>query len=308
MKRYTTLNQHYQARYQTRVFKVPLDAHLTCPNRDGTKGFGGCIYFSASGSNADPNHTHKSLYDQYWLHKARLHDKWPNAKTMPYFQSHTNTYAPLKTLKTLFETALELDPINTVGLSIATRPDALEDETVAYLGALNQRVPIQVELGLQSIHETSTRWMRRGHDLACFVDAVERLRAQAIEVVVHIINGLPNETEAMMLETVQFLNTLDIQGIKIHMLHITSDAPLGHLYLNHPWPLLTLEEYVNVTAKQLTHLKKDIVIHRLTGDGMRDVLIAPLWTLKKWEVLNALDAVLETNDWHQGMALTTTTR
>ncbi len=305
MKRYTTLNQHYQSRYHTRVFKVPLDAHLTCPNRDGTKGYGGCIYCSTSGSNADPKHTHKSLYDQYWLHKARLLDKWPKAKTMPYFQSHTNTYAPLDTLKALFETALELDPINTVGLSIATRPDALEDETVAYLGALNQRVPVQVELGLQSIHETSTRWMRRGHDLACFVDALKRLRAHDIEVVVHIINGLPHETEAMMIETVQFLNTLDIQGIKIHMLHITSDAPLGQMYLKNPWPLLTLEDYVNVTAKQLTHLKKDIVIHRLTGDGMRDVLIAPLWTLKKWEVLNALDDVLESNDWHQGMALTT---
>ncbi len=307
MKRYTTLHEHYQKRYNTRVFKVPLDAHLTCPNRDGTKGFGGCIYCSASGSNADPKHTHKSLYDQYWLHKARLHDKWPDAKTIPYFQSHTNTYAPLETLKSLFETALELDPLNTVGLAIATRPDALEDETVTYLGTLNQRMPIQVELGLQSIHTASTLWMNRGHDLACFVDAVERLRAHDIDVVVHIINGLPNESETMMIETAQFLNTLDIQGIKIHMLHITSDAPLGQLYLKNPWPLLSLEDYVHVTAQQLTHLKKDIVIHRLTGDGMRDVLIAPLWTLKKWEVLNALDAVLETNDWHQGKALTTPT-
>lgn len=304
MKRYTSLNDHYQKIHHSRVFKVPLDAHLSCPNRDGSKGVGGCIYCSESGAAADPLMIEESLSRQYWHHKSLLNIKWPKAKTMPYFQSHTNTYAPLETLKRLYETALALDPSNTVGLSIATRPDALPDEVVEYLGALNEKLPIQIELSLQSIHETSAKWMNRGHDVACFEDAVKRLRAVNIEVVVHIINGLPGEDEAMMLETARFLNTQDIQGLKIHMLHVTSDSPLGTLYLNEPFTLLTLEEYVAITAKQLTLIKKDIVIHRLTGDGLRDVLIAPLWTLKKWEVLNALDAYLLKENRFQGSQAT----
>ena len=305
MKRYTTLNDHFQTRFDARVFKVPLDAHLTCPNRDGSLGLGGCIYCSDSGAAATVFDVPLSLKAQYWHHKTLLQTKWPEAKTMPYFQAHTNTYAPLEALKRLYETALTIDPEHTVGLCVSTRPDALDDLVVDYLGDLTQRTFVQVELGLQSIHPKSADWMRRGHDLAAFEDALKRLRRYPIDVVVHIINGLPLETEEDMLETARYLGKQDIQGIKIHMLHITNDSPLGRLYQQSPFALLSKEDYVRITCEQLTYLKKDIVIHRLTGDGLRDVLIAPLWTLKKWEVLNAIDDFMTRQDWHQGCRLTT---
>lgn len=298
-KRYNTLNNYYKKVYGKKVFKIALNGNFTCPNIDGTTGKGGCTFCSAMGSGEFAGSKKDSLEIQFEKIKTMMENKWSDGYYIAYFQANTNTHGPLEKLKYLFEKAISLSE-NIVMLSIATRPDSLPIEILDYLGELNKKVKIQVELGLQTIHEATSLLINRCHDLNTFDQAVKELRKRDIEVVVHIINGLPNETNEMMLETVKHLNTLDIQGIKIHMLHVTEKSKMGYDYKKNPWSLLTLFEYRDIVVTQLRHLRKDIIVHRITGDAKKEDLIAPEWTLKKFVVSNEIDKYMRNNHFYQG--------
>lgn len=296
---YLTVNDFYWEKFHDKVIKIPLSGPFSCPNRDGTLGFGGCTYCTEKGAGEFAGDPAKSLPEQYRQGLGLLRKKWPSGKTIVYFQANTNTYAPLPVLKALFSEALTLSP-DIVGLSLATRPDCLPPDTLDYLEELNQQTFLTVELGLQTIHEVTAKRINRGHDLDTFVEAVTELSKRKIHTVVHIINSLPGETKEMMCGTVRFLNTLPIQGLKIHMLYLVKQSPLGQAYLREPFPLLSLVEYVDITATQIELLRPDIVLYRLTGDPVREDLIAPLWTLKKFVVTNEIDKRLRSLASYQG--------
>lgn len=298
-KHYNTLHNYYLETYKKKVFKIALNGGFTCPNIDGTVATGGCTFCSYMGSGDFAGNKWEPLSTQFNKIKTMMHQKWEDGFYVVYFQANTNTHAPLERLKTLYEEAITLDP-NIVLLSIGTRPDVLPDDVVEYLGELNQRMPVQIELGLQTIHQETSDLINRAHDLACFDDAVKRLREKKIDVVVHIINGLPFETKEMMIETVKHLNHMDIQGIKIHMLHLMEKTKMGYQYKKNPWKLMTLEEYVDVTVEQIGWLRKDIIIHRLTGDAPSPMLIAPEWTKKKFVVTNEIDKKMRRMNLWQG--------
>lgn len=298
-KHYVTLHNYYLSKYNKKVYKIPLNGGFTCPNIDGTVAQGGCTFCSFMGSGDFAGDKKKGLKEQFETIKRMMQQKWDEGDYIVYFQANTNTHAPLPRLKELYEEAITLDP-NIRMISIATRPDVLPDDVVDYLGELNTRMPLQVELGLQTIHEKTSKLINRAHDLKCFDDAVLRLRNKGIEVVVHVINGLPHETKKMMIETIKHINTLDIQGIKIHMLHLMEKTKMGHDYLKNPWPMLSLEDYVDIVTTQIGWLRKDIVIHRLTGDAPAHMLIAPHWTKKKFVVSNEIDKRLRMLDLYQG--------
>lgn len=294
-----TINDAYRERFGEKVYKIPLDGHFTCPNRDGTVAIGGCTFCSADGSSAFEGAKLHSLAAQFENAVSIMRKKWPNGKYLVYFQANTNTHAPVVHLQELFEEALKLDA-NIIGIAIATRPDCLPEDVLDYLENLSKRTYLSVELGLQTIHELTAKKLNRGHDTLSFTRAVQALRNRNIEVVAHIINGLPGETKEMMLETTQYLNRLDIQGIKIHMLYLASDTPLGRLYLKQPWDVLTLPEYVDIVCDQIESLRPDIIIHRVTGDGKKAELIAPLWTQKKFVIQNEIDKELRRRQSFQG--------
>lgn len=298
-KHYNTLHHYYQFKYNKKVFKIALNGGFTCPNIDGTVATGGCTFCSYMGSGDFAGNKLQSLKDQFESIRSMMHQKWEDGYYIVYFQANTNTHAPLERLKSLFEEAITLHP-NIVMISIATRPDVLPDDVISYLADLNSRMPVQIELGLQTIHQKTSDLINRAHGLACFDDAVRRLRERNLEVVVHIINGLPFETKDMMIDTVKHLNTLDIQGIKIHMLHLMEKTKMGHAYKKSPWNLLSLEDYVDVTVEQILWLRKDIIIHRLTGDSPSSMLIAPHWTRKKFVVTNEIDKKLRRLGLYQG--------
>ena len=298
-KRYHTLDYFYKNKFGTKVSKISLNAGFTCPNKDGTKGVGGCIYCSAVGSGDYAGNPHKSLTDQFMEVKEIMDKKWPNTKYIGYFQANTNTYAPVHILKEKYEEVLKINGV--VGLNIATRPDAITRECLDYLEELNKKTFLNIELGLQTIHETTTKLINRGHDLNCFINMVKELRKRNINVIVHIINGLPYETKEMMLETVKLLNTLDIQGIKIHMLHILKNTRLAELYEKEPFHVLTKKEYTNIVCDQLELLRPEIVINRVTGDPKIDDLIEPTWLTKKFTVLNEIDKEMARRDSYQGI-------
>lgn len=298
-KHYNTLNNYYQKKYGKKVFKVSLNAGFTCPNIDGTVAYGGCSFCSAFGSGEFAGSKYDLLQTQFDSVKKRMLNKWPDAYYIPYFQANTNTHAPLEKLKSLFEEAIRLDE-NIVEISIGTRPDCLPDDVITYLSELNTRIPVQIELGLQSIHEETAILVNRAHDLKTFDSAVKRLRDNQIEVVVHVINGLPNESKEMMFETIKHLNTLDIQGIKIHMLNILSNSKMGVEYKKNPFQLISRDEYIEIVVHQIRLLKKDIIIHRLTGDGDAKYLIEPKWIMKKFTVLNDIDKMMRNHNFFQG--------
>ena len=298
-KRYHTLDYFYKNKFGCKVCKISLNAGFTCPNIDGTLGTKGCIYCSKSGSGEFGGNKNDDLITQFESVKKVMDKKWPNSKYIGYFQARSNTYAPLNILKEKYETILKLD--NVVGLSIATRPDCISDECLDYLDELNKKTFLTVELGLQTIHEKTTKLINRCHDLKCFEDMVKKLKQKNIFTVVHIINGLPDETKDMMIETVKYLNNLNIDGIKIHMLSVLKDTPLAKLYEVKPFHLLSEEEYVDIVCDQLEYLKPEIVIQRLTGDPMTDDLIAPLWLPKKTQVLNDIDKEMAKRNSYQGI-------
>ncbi len=298
-KRYHTLDYFYKNKFNSKVFKVSLNAGFSCPNIDGTVGYGGCIYCSSSGSGDYAGNPNDNLVKQFNTVKEIIHKKWPEAKYIGYFQAHTNTYAPVNVLKEKYETILKLP--NVVGLNIATRADAISDECLDYLTELNKKTYLTIELGLQTIHESTTKLINRCHTLECFEKMVKKLRDRNINVVVHIINGLPCETKEMMIETAKYLNKLDIQGIKIHMLHILKGTKLAKIYNEKPFHVLTKEEYIDIVCDQLEYINENIVINRITGDPSIDDLIEPNWLVKKFCVLNDIDKAMVKRDSYQGI-------
>lgn len=296
-KLYHTLNYFYKHKFGKKVFKVSLNMGLGCPNKvHGT----GCIFCSNSSGDFAGN-PRDNIVTQFETIKNMMEKKWNDAYYIGYFQAGTNTYAPLEVLKKNYEAILTQK--NVVGLSIATRSDAISEDVMDYLEELNQRTFLTIELGLQSIHEKSLTFIRRGHTLENFTECVKELKRRGISVVVHIINGLPHETKEDMIETVKYLNDLHINGIKIHMLHILKDTPLALYYIKHPFHVLTKEEYIDIVVTQLTYLDPKIVIHRITGDPKKEDLIAPDWLLKKFCVLNDIDKEMKKRDVTQGCRL-----
>ena len=298
-KRYHTLDYYYKNRFHEKVFKVSLNAGVSCPNIDGKVGYGGCIYCSKTGSGEFAGNKEDSLEKQFLEIKNMMLKKWPKAKYIGYFQARTNTYAPVNELKKMYEKILNQE--NVIGLNIATRPDAISDECLDYLEELNKKTYLTIELGLQTTKEETTKLINRCHSLQCFEDMVKKLRERNIDVVVHIINGLQYETKKDMLNTVKYLNKLDIQGIKIHMLSITKDTPIEKMYQEEKFKLLSKEEYIDIVVDQLELLREEIVIHRITGDPKLDELIEPTWLTKKFCVLNDIDKEMVRRDTYQGI-------
>lgn len=297
-KRYHTLNEHLRKFFGEKVIKVSLNAGLSCPNRDGTLSYGGCIFCSEQGSGDFAGEKGLSITQQFSQVRSRTLKKWPTAKYIAYFQSFTGTYGPADYLKKLYEEALEQEGV--VGLSISTRPDCLSEEILAVLDDLNKRTYLWIELGLQSVHSKTLAWINRGHDLNCFTEALEQLRRRNIRVCAHIILGLPCENRQEMLDTARTIARLPIQGVKIHSLHILRGTKLADLYAREKYDLLTMEEYVELIADFLEILPEKIIIHRLMGDGPAADVIAPEWTLLKWEVLNGIDKEMARRDSFQG--------
>ena len=297
-KRYYTLDYFYKHKFNSKVFKVSLNAGFTCPNKDGKVGIGGCIYCSKIGSGEYAGDVNKDLVTQFNEVKEMMLNKWPNAKYIGYFQANTNTYAPVSELKEKYETILSLP--NVVGLNIATRADSITDECLDYLEELNKKTYLTIELGLQTIHEETSKLINRCHTLKCFEDMVNKLRERNIDVVVHIINGLPYETKDMMIDTVKYLSKLDIQGIKIHALSILKGTKLEELYKQTKFKVLTREEYIDIVCDQLEYLRENIVVHRITGDPKVDDLVEPDWLIKKVTILNDIDKEMKRRDSYQG--------
>lgn len=293
-KRYHTLNYFYRNKFNSKVFKVPIDAHMSCPNKINGKG---CIYCSDN-SKANIINSNESIQEQFLNNIKLLEKKWPNSLYIPYFQAGTNTYAPLKTLKNLFESLLNYSKV--VGLAIATRPDTLSDEVIDYLGELNNKTFLTIELGLQSSNEKTLDFIKRGHDVNCFINAVKKLKEKGIFVVAHIINGLPYETKEDMLNTVELLNELRIDGIKIHMLYVSKNTELANIYEKEKFHILSKEEYIDIVVNQLELLNDKVVIERITGDPIKEELITPNWLLKKFCVLNDIDKEMVKRNTYQG--------
>lgn len=297
-KRYHSLDYDLKQIYHEKVYKITLNGGMTCPNRDGTVGTGGCIFCSASGSGDFAGPKTLSISEQIAHGKQELNGKRPVHSYIAYFQAFTNTYAPLSRLEQLFTEAVQDDDVKI--LSIATRPDCLGDDVLELLGRLNRIKPVWIELGLQTIHADTAKFIRRGYELPVFEKAVKDLRALGITVIVHTILFLPGETKEMMMETLDYLNHMDIQGIKLQLLHILKDTDLAEVYEAHPFPVPDMDEYIRFLGICISHLNPQITIHRLTGDGPGSLLTAPLWTSNKRTVLNTLHRYLKEQDIWQG--------
>ena len=283
---YTTLNEHYRAKFGCKVYKLSIDGGFTCPNRDGTAGVGGCIFCSAAGSGDFAEGVGVSIAAQLEKAKARVSAKNKDGKYIAYFQSFTNTYAPVDVLREKYTAAIA--PVDIVGLAIGTRPDCLPGETIALLAEINRVKPVSVELGLQTIHEASACYIRRGYVNQVYFDAVRRLKAANIEVVTHIILGLPWETAEMAAETTRQAVAAGTDGVKFHLLHVLRGTDLEADYLAGKFRCLTLEEYAHWLFCCLREVPSRIVVHRITGDGAKRDLVAPLWSADKKRVLNYL--------------------
>lgn len=302
-KPYHSLDYHLKEAFGRKVYKLALDGGMTCPNRDGTLGTEGCIFCSAGGSGEFAAAPGASVKEQVEQAKARVSKKLPKegAGYIAYFQSYTNTYAPLPYLERLFTETVRLPEI--CALSIGTRPDCLPDETIGLLSRLNREKPVWVELGLQTIHESTADLIRRGYGLPVFEDALKRLQKAGLTVIVHVILGLPGETRDMMLDTVRYLGNRGIGGIKLQLLHVLRGTELCSLYEAGAFETMEFEEYISLVGECLKLLPQDIVIHRLTGDGPKKLLAAPLWNGDKRRLLNSMAGYLKENGIYQGMSL-----
>ena len=297
-RRYYSLDSCLRETFGEKVYKITLNGGMSCPNRDGQIGTGGCIFCSAMGSGDFAGDAALSITEQLARGKKELLEKRPVHSYIAYFQAFTNTHAPVSYLEKIFMEAIQ-DP-DVKALSVATRPDCLGGDVLELLERLNRIKPVWIELGLQTIHEESSRFIRRGYRLETFDKAVCDLRRIGVTVIVHVILFLPGETEEMMLETVEHLNRRDIQGIKLQLLHVLEGTDLAGFYRDHPFHVPDMEEYIRVLGRCVSRLRPDIVIHRLTGDGPKDLLIAPLWTGAKRTLLNRMHQYLKENDIWQG--------
>lgn len=283
---YYALNQYLKDTFGEKVYKIALDGGFTCPNRDGTLGTGGCIFCSGQGSGDFAQCRTLSITEQLARGKERIAQKYHGAKYIAYFQAFTNTYAPAEQLRARYEEAMS--DAQVVALSIATRPDCLPDEVIALLKELNKRKSVWVELGLQTIHEKTARYIRRGYVLAVYDEAVRKLKEAGLQVIVHVILGLPYETKEEMKETVSYVGKSGADGIKLQLLHVIKGTDLEQEYLQGKFQTMKMEEYVSLVADCIAILPPGMVIHRMTGDGDKAKLIAPDWSADKKRVLNAL--------------------
>jgi radical SAM protein (TIGR01212 family) len=300
-KPYRSLNEYYREIFGRKTAKISLDGGFTCPNRDGTCGDRGCLFCSAGGSGDFAENAALSITEQVEKGKAQTSDKWKDPAYVAYFQAFTNTYAPVEELRRKYEEALSCEGVE--GISIATRSDCLPDDVLELLSELNQKTRLWVELGLQTSDEDSATFIRRGYPLNVFEKAVHDLAERNIPVIVHVIIGLPGETRETLLKTIDCVNRLPVQGIKLQLLHVLSDSDLAEIYENGDYTPLTKEEYISLVGDCIAHLREDIVIHRLTGDGDKNTLLAPLWSLRKRDVLNSLHKYLKDNNIRQGMSV-----
>lgn len=297
-KRYHTFNYYLKNKYHQKVAKVIIDGHFTCPNRDGKKGFGGCIYCSSNGSGDSNLNIKDDVLTQYNKNKLVMDRKWNNGLYIPYFQSFSNTYGPLDKIQAMLEPFLDKEEV--AEIAIATRCDCLDEEIVNYLNSITLKKPIWIELGLQTTNYESSKFLNLGYNFDDFKKAISLLENTNIKVCVHIINGLPYENKEDMLKTIKDINHLKFDSIKIHMLHILKDTPLEKYYKDNPFPILSREEYIEIVVKQLELLKKEVVIERLTGDPIKDELVVPTWVLNKTTILNDIDKLMAKLDTYQG--------
>ncbi len=299
-KRYYTYDYYMKQKYGGKCAKIPLDAGFTCPNIDGKCGYGGCIYCSGRGSGDFAEPPTLSITDQFNITRKKLSSKWSTDRCIAYFQAHTNTYAPLSVIKEKFEEAASLP--NVVGISIATRADCLCDDVIAYLNRLSERTDITVELGLQTVHDSTASFINRGHTFDDFKAGYNRLKKNAPNVTtcIHLIFGLPGENEDMMLNSVKEVARLHPNQVKIHLLHIIEGTKMAEIYNNGMYEPMERQAYIDTVCRALTLLPEDVVIGRLTGDGMSASLLAPDWSRKKVTILNDIDRKMYENNLYQG--------
>ena len=297
-KRYHTFNYYLKTRYNGKVAKVILDGGFSCPNRDGTKSTGGCIFCSQKGSGDSNTSIRESVLKQYEENKKVMDRKWPNAYYIPYFQSFSNTYGPLSKIKEMTRPFLSMDEV--AELSIATRCDCLNEDIISYLDEISKIKPLWLELGLQTSNDEVGRKLNRCYDFKDFEDALKRLEKTSIKVCVHVMNGLPFEDKESMLKTVKDISHLPFDAIKIHMLHVLKDTKLGQMYEENPFSIISREEYIELVVKQLELLRPEVVIERLTGDPIKEDLLAPSWVLNKTTILNDIDKLMRKLDTYQG--------
>lgn len=301
-KPYHSLDSYVREQFGEKLYKLALDGGMTCPNRDGTISYGGCIFCSEGGSGEFAQKQMTSVSEQIEAAKKRLEGKF-SGRYIAYFQSYTNTYAPVSYLEPLFMEAI-LHP-DVAALSIATRPDCLPEDVLELLSRLNQIKPVWIELGLQTIHPQTAGLIRRGYPLSCFETAYLNLKKRGLPVIVHVILGLPGETREMMLSTISYLGNLSprLDGVKLQLLHILKGTSLAAMYQEHPFPVFSMEEYIDFVIDCVELLPPEIVIHRLTGDGPKSLLIAPLWSSNKKLVLNTLTRRFKERASYQGKGL-----
>lgn len=297
-KKYHSLNYFLRNKFGEKIFKISLDAGFSCPNRDGKVSKGGCVFCSERGSGDFAGNRNFSITKQFEDIKEMMSKKWKDGKYIAYFQAYTNTYADVETLRAKYEEAISQQ--NVVGLAIATRPDCFNKEIFDLIEEYSKKIYTWVELGLQSSKDETAKLINRGYQLETFENTVNELRKRNIDVVAHIIFGLPKETREDMINTIKYISNTSIQGVKLHLLHVMKNTPLEKLYENGMVEFMTQEEYVDLICEAITLLPKDMVVHRLTGDAPRNLLIGPMWSLKKWEVLNAIDNNLKEKDLYQG--------
>lgn len=298
-KRYYSLNYFLREKFGEKVFKISLDGGFSCPNRDGTISDKGCIFCSERGSGDFAGNRSFSITNQFQQVKKVMNNKWKSGKYIAYFQAYTNTYGEINTLKEKYDEAISQEGV--VALAIATRPDCLDDKVIELLRQYSSKIYVWVELGLQTANDKTAKVINRGYDLAVFENAVRKLRGINIDVVVHTIFGLPGESKKDMLSTIDYVAKCDIQGIKMHLLYLLKNTPLVELYNNNKLRFLEEEDYINMVCEAITMLPKDVVIHRLTGDAPRELLIGPMYSLKKWEILNSIDKRLLEKHLYQGL-------
>lgn len=299
MTHYYSLNQYLLDKFGTKAYKIALNGNMSCPNRDGSIGHNGCIFCSQGGSGDFAGSASLSVTEQIEAGKQRLRGKYKGSSYIAYFQAYTNTYASVDYLEKLFTEAV-MHP-DVVCLSIATRPDCLDTDKTTLLSRLNRIKPVWVEFGLQTIHETTASYIRRGYDLSVFEHAVDMLSGAGIETIVHMIIGLPHETHSMMLDTAHYIGRCrGVKGIKLQLLHVLKNTDLAADYNNGCFQILSLEEYTHILMEIIKILPKDIVIHRLTGDGPKKLLIAPRWSADKKNVLNTINRAFSENNIVQG--------
>lgn len=297
-KSYYSLNDYLKSKFGQKVYKISLNAGLTCPNRDGTIGTRGCIFCSSGGSGDFAASSDTTITQQIEQAKLKVRNKINNGKYIAYFQAYTNTYGPIEYLESIFNEAISHPDI--VALSIATRPDCINMEVLNLIESLNKIKPVWVELGLQTVNESTAQYIRRGYRLSCFEDCLKNLQQRRIDVITHVIIGLPGENKEDLIRTIQYLGDKNVNGVKLQLLHVLKDTDLAVDYFKGKFEVLSMEQYIDLLMLCIQHLPDNIVIHRLTGDGPKSLLIAPLWSANKKVVLNSINAEIKKRNIKQG--------